>query len=100
MQTIRHRCRHTKRIVTTIRRTIMSTLSVRLPESLHKKAKELAAQENISVNQFITTALAEKISALITEDYLENRAARGSREKFKKALSKVKAAEPAEEDRL
>ena len=78
----------------------MSTLSVRLPESLHKKAKELAAQENISVNQFITTALAEKISALITEDYLENRAARGSREKFKKALSKVTAVEPAEEDRL
>lgn len=78
----------------------MSTLSVRLPESLHKKAKELAAQENISVNQFITSALAEKISALITEDYLENRAARGSREKFKKALSKAKAVEPAEKDRL
>lgn len=78
----------------------MSTLSVRLPESLHKKAKELAAQEKISVNQFITSALAEKISALITEDYLENRAASGSREKFKKALSKVKAVEPAEKDRL
>lgn len=78
----------------------MSTLSVRLPESLHKKAKELAAQENISVNQFITSALAEKISALVTEDYLENRAAGSSRNKFKKALSKVKAVEPAENDHL
>jgi hypothetical protein len=35
-------------------------------------------------NQFITTALAEKISALITGEYLEKRAKRGSRTKFKR----------------
>ncbi|MBV5304675.1 MAG: toxin-antitoxin system HicB family antitoxin [Chlorobium sp.] len=78
----------------------MSTLSVRLPESLHKKAKELAVLEHISVNQLISTALAEKISALTTEEYLHQRAARGSREKFLKALSRVKEVEPDEEDRL
>jgi predicted transcriptional regulator len=78
----------------------MSTLSVRLPESLHKKAKELAAQERVSINQFISSALAEKISALITEDYLHERAARSSREKFLKALTKVSAVEPNENDRL
>ena len=78
----------------------MSTLSVRLPESLHKKAKELAIQEHISVNQLISSALAEKISALMTEEYLHQRAARGSREKFLNALSRVKAVEPDEEDRL
>ena len=47
----------------------MSTLSVRLPDSLHKMAKELAVLENISVNQLISSALAEKISALMTEEY-------------------------------
>ena len=78
----------------------MSTLSVRLPESLHKKAKELAVLEHISVNQLISTALAEKISALTTEEYLHQRAARGSREKFLKALSRVKEVEPDEGDRL
>ncbi len=78
----------------------MSTLSIRLPESLHRKAKELAAEEHISVNQFISSALAEKISALITEEYLLQRAVRGSRDKFLKALSKVKAVEPDADDRL
>ena len=78
----------------------MSTLSVRLPDSLHKKAKELAVLENISVNQLISSALAEKISALMTEEYLHQRAKRSSREKFLKALSMVKAVEPDEHDRI
>ena len=78
----------------------MSTLSVRLQESLHKKAKVLAVLEHISVNQLISSALAEKISALMAEEYLHQRAARGSREKFVGALSRVKEVEPDEEDRL
>ncbi len=67
----------------------MSALSVRLSESLHKYAKKFAAQEGISVNQLISTALAEKLSALATEDFLEQRAQRGSRKKFDAALKKV-----------
>jgi len=39
----------------------MSALSIRLPESLHKNAKIFALQEGISVNQLISTALAEKL---------------------------------------
>jgi len=78
----------------------MSTLSVRLPESLHKKAKELAVLENISVNQLISSALAEKISALMAEEYLHQRAARGSHKKFLDALFRVKSIEPDEKDRL
>jgi hypothetical protein len=67
----------------------MSALSIRLPESLHKYAREYAAQEGISVNQLISTALAEKLSALATEDFLESRAKRGSRKRFDAALAKV-----------
>jgi len=78
----------------------MSTMSLRLPESLHRRAKELARQEGISINQLVATALAEKISALAAGEYLENRAARGSRRKFERALSKVKHVEPEERDRL
>ncbi len=79
----------------------MSNISLRLPDSLHKAARELAKRENVSINQLITLALAEKISALMTEDYLKDRgAARGNREKFERALSKVADAEPADEDRL
>ena len=78
----------------------MSTLSLRLPKSLHKQLKELAKQEGISINQFISTAVAEKMSALLTEEYLEKRARRGSREKFERVLAKVPDVEPDAEDRL
>ncbi|MCP4357951.1 MAG: toxin-antitoxin system HicB family antitoxin, partial [Chloroflexi bacterium] len=44
----------------------MSTLSLRLPNYLHDTVRDLAKQENISINQFITVALAEKVSALMT----------------------------------
>jgi hypothetical protein len=67
----------------------MSALSIRLPESLHKYAKEYASHEGISVNQLISTALAEKLSALATQDYLELRAQRGNRKSFDAALARV-----------
>lgn len=76
----------------------MSTISLRLPESLHKKVRELAKAEDVSINQLISTALAEKMSALMTVDFLEERAARGDRGKFERAMSKVRDTEPDEGD--
>jgi len=76
----------------------MSTISLRLPESLHKKVRELAKAEDVSINQLISTALAEKMSALMTADYLEARAARGDRDKFERAMGKVPDAEPDDSD--
>ena len=78
----------------------MSAISLRLPESLHKKVRELARKEGVSINQFISTALAEKLSALMTTEYLEDRAERGNKRKFKKALSKVKNQKPLDHDKL
>ena len=78
----------------------MSTISLRLPESLHKQARELAKKEKISINQLIATAVAEKMSALLAGEYLEKRAARGSGTRFKKALARVASREPEERDRF
>ena len=78
----------------------MSTLSLRLPESLHKQVRELAQREGVSINQFIAAAVAEKMSALMTQEYLEARAQRGSREKFERALGKVRDVPAEPEDRL
>ena len=78
----------------------MSAISVRLPESLHEAVRELAKRERVSMNQFIALALAEKVSALMTEEWLEERARRGEREKFERALAKVADVEPEERDRL
>lgn len=77
----------------------MSTISLRLPESLHAHVRAVAEREGVSINQLITTALAEKLSALLTQDYLAERAARGSREKFERVLRKVRDAPPDDADR-
>jgi predicted transcriptional regulator len=78
----------------------MSAISVRLPESLHKKVREVAHRDNVSINQMITLAVAEKLSALETEDYLGERARRGSKPKFNKVLQKVGSREPDQGDRI
>jgi hypothetical protein len=78
----------------------MSTMSLRLPESLHEKVRELAAKEGVSINQLITTALAEKLSALMTVEYLEELARRGDRRNFERVLAKVKDREPDADDEL
>ena len=77
----------------------MSTISLRLPESLHKRVRELAGQENVSINQFISTALAEKLSALMTADYLAERASRGKRSSFDRALMKVRDVAPDDQNK-
>jgi predicted transcriptional regulator len=78
----------------------VSTISLRLPESLHERVRELAEKEGVSINQLITTALAEKLSALLTEEFLEKRAKRGSRRKFERALARVRDAEPDDSDKV
>jgi hypothetical protein len=78
----------------------MSTLSLRLPESLHAKIRQLASEEGVSINQFITLAAAEKVSALLTVDYLRERAEGGSRDAFDAVLSRVPDVAPEESDRL
>lgn len=78
----------------------MSAISLRLPESLHKQARALAEREGISINQLIATALAEKMSALLTGEYLEERAARGDRRKFERVLKRVRDRTPVSGDEL
>ncbi|MGZ5007410.1 MAG: YlcI/YnfO family protein [Methylobacter sp.] len=67
----------------------MSALSLRLPDSVHRHIKELAQQEGVSINQFIASAVAEKVSAIATEDYLQQRAQRADKQAFQRILSKV-----------
>jgi len=78
----------------------MGALNLRLPESLHRKLSEVAAREGVSINQLINSAVAEKMSALMTEEYLGARAERGSRKRFDAVLAKIPDADPDESDRL
>ena len=78
----------------------MSSLSVRLPDSLHEKIRELARRDDVSINQFIATAVAEKASALLTVDYLKQRAGRAEPELFARLLNRVPDVAPPAGDEL
>lgn len=78
----------------------MSTMSLRLPDYLHKNIREIADNEHISVNQLITTAIAEKVSALATEKYLNDMAAKGSSELFDTVMANVKNRTPLPGDEI
>lgn len=78
----------------------MSNISLRLPDSLHNMAKQIAHQDQVSLNQFIASAVAEKISALTTETYLAQRATQGDRDKFIAILASVPKVEPETFDRF
>ena len=76
----------------------MSSLSVRIPDSLHHSLRKITKKDHVSMNQFIASAIAEKITALETEDYLSSRASRGDKGRFISVLSKVKDTVPDESD--
>jgi hypothetical protein len=78
----------------------MSTLSLRLPESIHRKLSEVAEREGVSMNQLISSAVAEKLAALMTEEYLHERGRRGDAEKFDAVLAKIPDAPPVQGDEL
>ena len=78
----------------------MSQVALRLPDSLHQYAKQLAAKDDASLNQFIVTAVAEKISALRTESFFQERAALSSRAKLKRVMAKVRNVPPRVGDEL
>ncbi len=78
----------------------MSQVTLRLPDSLHKRAKLLAEEDHVSLNTMITVALAEKISILESHNTLEYRAKRGSKLTFEEVMSTVPDVEPPDYDKL
>jgi len=67
----------------------MTALTIRLPNSVHQKIKELAARDDVSVNQFIASAASEKMASVLTLDFLRAEAAKGKRSDFDHYLSRV-----------
>ena len=80
----------------------MSSLNLRLPDSLHDQVRALARQDNVSINQFITLAVAEKVATLLTIETLKERARRGDRAEFERILDEIarKDRAPLPHDRL
>jgi len=78
----------------------MSTMQLTLPQSLQEQVEALAQKEGVSVTEFITLAIAEKLATLATADYLAERAKRGSRDKLLAVLAKAPDVEPQDHDKL
>ncbi len=75
------------------------TLTLELPNSLHQQLATLVTEEDTTINQWVTLAIAEKMSALRTVSYLQDRASRGNRAAFEAVLAKVPDVEPEAYDR-
>ena len=78
----------------------MSALNLRIPNSIHRHIKEMAQKDGVSINSFINSAVAEKISAITTDEYISKRAQRSKKGAFRKVLNKVKSKKPLSEDRF
>lgn len=78
----------------------MSSLNVRLPHYLHEQLRQLAQREGISMNQFITLAIAEKITALESVDYWQARAKRVDQAAYQQVLAAVPNVPPDERDAM
>jgi hypothetical protein len=72
----------------------MTTIQAQVPDPLVKQVEELAAQENVSVDQIVSIALAYQVSAWRTRDTVATRARRGSWEKFDGVMAKVRDVPP------
>ena len=78
----------------------MSDLRLRLPDSLHRKLREIAERDDVSINQFIATAVAEKAAAYLTVEYLEERARRADPARLDRLLARVPDTVPVAGDEL
>jgi hypothetical protein len=75
-----------------------SNYALRLPASLKKSAEAVAREDGSTLNQFIVSAVAEKVSALATAAYFTQRAPRGKKAQALRLLSRKGGATPREGD--
>jgi hypothetical protein len=77
-----------------------SNYALRLPTSLKREVEKLARNDGTSLNQFIVTAVAEKLATLRTVDYFAERAARADVPAALAILNRTGGVDPDENDRL
>ena len=67
----------------------MSSYALHLPESLKQAAERIAAADDTTMNPFFVVAIAEKISAMETAKFFEQRSAAGNARAAQAAWDKV-----------
>ncbi len=77
-----------------------ATYPLRLPRSIKAAAENMARTEGISMNQFVATAVAEKLSVLSTAKFFQERAARAKPDAIDKILNRQNGEPPRPGDEL
>ena len=80
--------------------TTSSTYPLRLPRSIKTAVEQLAKEEGISLNQFVATAVAEKLTALNTAKFFSERKDRADFIAFRNILTRKGGETPREDDKL
>jgi hypothetical protein len=78
----------------------MIDVNTKIPDDLFKQLESIATEQKTSMDKLIADALTAKVSAWEAKNYLEERAKKGSWEKFQSVLAKVSDREPDGHDRL
>jgi hypothetical protein len=76
------------------------TYPLRMPKSLKEAVERLSREEHTSMNQFVTTAVAEKVSALQTARYFGDRKARADFKAFDKIMKRKGGKPPRPGDEI
>jgi len=76
------------------------TYPLRMPKSLKEAVERLSREDRTSINQFVTTAIAEKVSALQTARFFEDRKARADFKAFDKIMKRKGGKPPRAGDAL
>lgn len=77
-----------------------SNYPLKAPTSILEAARRAAKRDGVSLNQFINTALAEKVAALQAAEIFEERAKRANAERFREVLGHVGAQPPRAGDEM
>lgn len=76
------------------------TYPLRLPASLKAAVEKASDEDGTSINQFVVTAVAEKLSAMQTAEFFIQKRAQADIGKVLDILNRKNSAEPLKEDRL
>ncbi len=71
--------------------------NIAVPEDLYKRAAEVAAKDHVSVEEFVSAMLANRLAS---REYIESRAKLFNREEFERALEEIPDVQPEDHDRL
>lgn len=71
-----------------------SNVALRLQSSLLDEARRVSESEGVALNQFINVAVAEKLSALRTEEYFRLRSSRAGISQAKRILRRAGKGKP------